>query len=267
MNIPELRPGEHYAGISRDPETGEWHHLVLLPATTEKDLTWQEAIDWATSVGGELPTRFEAALLYANLRDKLDTDHWHWTGTQHANEPAWAWDQTFGIGNQFYSRKGVHYRARAVRRVPCQVALDPAVSSDARALIAQERERAEKAEAEVARLKDEREGNTRQFRRLQDRLAQSEADASSLAAGQCIVTNGGLMGDDHGHLYCDMQRQRDELRGRIRVMADIMSSALDVMKTVEGDGSEEDEALMNIRAKMASAIDYVARRDYPKESK
>jgi len=149
----------------------------------------------------------------------------------------------------------------------CQVALDPAVSSDARALIAQERERAEKAEAEVARLKDEREGNTRQFRRLQDRLAQSEADASSLAAGQCIVTNGGLMGDDHGHLYCDMQRQRDELRGRIRVMADIMSSALDVMKTVEGDGSEEDEALMNIRAKMASAIDYVARRDYPKESK
>lgn len=123
--------------------------------------------------------------------------------------------------------------------------------------------RAEKAEAELARLKDEREGNTRQFRRLQDRLAQSEADASSLAAGQCIVTDGGLMGDDHGHLYCDMQRQRDELRGRIRTMADIMNSALDVMKTVEGDGSDEDEALMHIRARMASCIDYVLRRDYP----
>ena len=111
------------------------------------------------------------------------------------------------------------------------------------------------------RFKEEREGNTRQFRRLQHRLAQSEADNFSLAAGQCIVTNGGLMGDDHGHLYCDMQRQRDELRGRVRVMADIMNTALDVMKTVEGGGSDEDEALMHIRAKMASAIDSVRRAD------
>jgi len=122
-------------------------------------------------------------------------------------------------------------------------------------------ERAAQKEAELARFKEEREGNTRQFRRLQERLAQSEADASSLAAGQCIVTNGGLMGDDHGHLYCDMQRQRDEQRGRLRVMADIMNAALDVMKTVEGDGSDEDEALMHIRAKMASAIDSVRRAD------
>jgi hypothetical protein len=113
----------------------------------------------------------------------------------------------------------------------------------------------------LIRFKEEREGNTRQFQRLQHRLAQSEADNFSLAAGQCIVTNGGLMGDDHGHLYCDQQRQRDELLGKIRVMADIMNTALDVMKTVEGDGSDEDEALMHIRAKMASAIDSVRRAD------
>lgn len=60
MNLPTMNTGESYAGLSRDPETGEWHHLVMLPATPNKDLTWQEAIDWATSVGGELPTRKEA---------------------------------------------------------------------------------------------------------------------------------------------------------------------------------------------------------------
>lgn len=129
-------------------------------------------------------------------------------------------------------------------------------------------ERSQRAEAlaesyrdALNRFKEEREGNTRQFQRLQHRLAQSEADNSSLAVGQCIVSNGGLMGDEHGNLYCDMQRQRDEQRGRLRVMADIMNTALDVMKTVEGDGSDEDEALMHIRAKMASAIDSVRRAD------
>lgn len=118
MNLPTMNTGESYAGLSRDPKTGEWHHLVLLPATTNKDLTWQEAVEWAKSVGGELPTRFEAALLYANLRDKLDTDHWHWTGTQHAAEPAWAWTQYFYYGSQDYGPKVDHGRARAVRRVP-----------------------------------------------------------------------------------------------------------------------------------------------------
>lgn len=100
-----------------------------------------------------------------------------------------------------------------------------------------------------------------QFTALRSDLAAAREEAFTLAAGQCIVANGGLMGDDHGHLFCDMQRQRDELRGRVRVMADIMNTALDVIKTVEGDGSDEDEALMHIRAKMASAIDSVRRDD------
>jgi hypothetical protein len=113
-----LADGEVYAGLSRDHDTGAWHHLVLLPATTDKDLTWQEAIDWAKSAGGELPTRFESALLYANVRDKVDDDYWYWTATQHASEPSWAWGQYFYGGHQGYGPKGTHYRARAVRRVP-----------------------------------------------------------------------------------------------------------------------------------------------------
>lgn len=119
LTIPfPLADGEVYAGLSRNHDTGAWHHLVLLPATTDKILTWQEAIDWARSVGGELPTRDESALLYANVRDLLDQDHWYWTSTPHASEPSWAWYQGVYDGGQYDDRKDLHLRARAVRRVP-----------------------------------------------------------------------------------------------------------------------------------------------------
>lgn len=118
MNGIELNEGEHYAGLSRDHETGVWHHLVLLPGMPEKDLTWQEAIDWAKSVGGELPTRFESALLYANLRDQVYKNYWYWNATEVADVPAWAWLQNFLLGYQSYGHKDNHNRARAVRRVP-----------------------------------------------------------------------------------------------------------------------------------------------------
>lgn len=114
----DLADGEKYAGLSRDPDTGAWHHLVLLPTIPDKDLKWQEAIDWAKSVGGELPTRFESALLYANARDSIDTSDWYWTATQYAGYESYAWIQYFSYGAQDYDHKDDRYRARAVRRVP-----------------------------------------------------------------------------------------------------------------------------------------------------
>lgn len=113
----DLADGELYAGLSRDHDTGAWHHLVLLPQESP-DVNWQGAIDWAKSVGGELPTRFEAALLYANLRDKVDDNHWYWTATQYAGTDGYAWVQSFFNGTQYGNPKGTHDRARAVRRVP-----------------------------------------------------------------------------------------------------------------------------------------------------
>ena len=47
-----------------------------------------------------------------------------------------------------------------------------------------------------------------------ERALKAEADAFQMAAGQCCVKSGGLMADDHGHQYCDMERQRDELKKR-----------------------------------------------------
>lgn len=112
-----LADGESYAGISRDAETGAWHHLVLLAARSE-DHTWQGAIDWAKSVGGDLPSRMESALLYANLRDKMDQDYWHWTATPYAGDERDAWIQTFSNGSQYHNPKASYLRAVAVRRVP-----------------------------------------------------------------------------------------------------------------------------------------------------
>lgn len=113
-----LAEGEVYAGLSRDPDTGAWHHVVLLPALPDKDLGWQAAIDWARSVGGELPTRWESALLYANCRQTIDLDYWYWTSTPFAGDERAAWGQSFDYGNQSYGHKAYTGRPRAVRRVP-----------------------------------------------------------------------------------------------------------------------------------------------------
>lgn len=50
---------------------------ILLPDQSEK-LTWKKAMNWAKKLGAELPSRPVAALLFANLKDKL-TPAWHWT--------------------------------------------------------------------------------------------------------------------------------------------------------------------------------------------
>lgn len=109
--------GGIYAGISRGPDGEPDGHLVLLEARPDKDLNWADAVKWAESLGdgARLPTRFESALLYANLQDKLDTEKWHWTGTQYSDDNAVF--QYFSYGNQSNCSKSYEGRARAVRRI------------------------------------------------------------------------------------------------------------------------------------------------------
>ena len=59
--IPEvslaLASGEVYAGhlLGKDGEAG--HHVILLPGDVY--MPWKKAMEWASSVGGDLPTRKE----------------------------------------------------------------------------------------------------------------------------------------------------------------------------------------------------------------
>jgi len=103
-----------YAGLSRGEVGQPDMHLVLLPDEPTDKLNWQAAQDWARRIGGQLPTRDESALLYAHLRDKIDSSGWYWTSTQYS--AGYAWGQYFSHGGQHDSSKWDEARARAVRR-------------------------------------------------------------------------------------------------------------------------------------------------------
>ena len=112
---PPLNEGEIYIGLIGDAK-GEAYHLVLLPGDND-DATHQAQLDWAKSIGGDLPNRIEQSMLWANHRDQFKKD-WYWSNETHHDESAWAWYQYFYGGNQNYYTQSNELRARAVRRLP-----------------------------------------------------------------------------------------------------------------------------------------------------
>ena len=113
--VPALATGERYAGIALDATGKPTHHVVLLPEQPAERLSWDDAIAWAASIGAELPTRQEAALLFANAKDAFEPA-WHWTSEQYAGYASGAWGQNFDVGGQDNGVKGYKGRVRAVRR-------------------------------------------------------------------------------------------------------------------------------------------------------
>ena len=87
---------------------------ILLPDQSEK-LTWKKAMHWAAKLGAELPSRPVAALLFANLKDKL-TPAWHWTSDE--DGASYAWNCGFSLGLQGYGHKSYEGSVVAVRLIP-----------------------------------------------------------------------------------------------------------------------------------------------------
>jgi hypothetical protein len=114
ITIPTLNKGEHYAGITI-VEGKPTHHLVVLPGDLAK-ADWEKAKAWAAEQGGELPTRREQALLFANAPELFKPD-WYWSGAQHAAGSDCAWYQFFNYGYQNTTTISYELRARAVRRL------------------------------------------------------------------------------------------------------------------------------------------------------
>lgn len=108
-----LNQGEKYAGLILSSNGEPSYHLILLPGQAE-DMNWQDAIDWASSIQGHLPTRQEQSLLFANLKGEFEPA-WYWSSEQYSD--AVAWDQNFYYGSQLNSSKSAEGRARAVRRI------------------------------------------------------------------------------------------------------------------------------------------------------
>jgi len=112
-----LVDGELYAGLILNEDGTPGHHLVLLPGDHE-DTEWNAAVEWAKSINGELPTRREQSLLFANCKQHFEED-WYWSGELYASDASFAWCQYFSYGYQSYGVP-INYqcRARAVRRLP-----------------------------------------------------------------------------------------------------------------------------------------------------
>ena len=110
---PVLNEGEIYAGAIINPD-GTGHHAILLPGDND-DASWDKQMEWAASIGGDLPDRVEQALMYKNLPDQFEKE-WYWSNTQHASYSDYACYQSFNGGSQYFTHKDGELRARAVRR-------------------------------------------------------------------------------------------------------------------------------------------------------
>ena len=115
ITIPQLAEGEIYVGAIGDA-AGNLQHIILLPGDND-EATFEAQLEWAKSIGGDLPNRIEQAMLWANHRDQFKRD-WYWSNETHHTESGWAWCQYFLSGYQDYGREGYELRARAVRRLP-----------------------------------------------------------------------------------------------------------------------------------------------------
>ena len=116
--FPTLNQGEKFIGVIISADGSKRHALILLPGE-KTDIKWAEAMNWAKSLGGELPDRCESALLFATMKDEFSPE-WYWTREQHATDSGYAWGQTFYYGSQYISHKSYEGRARAVRRLAIQ---------------------------------------------------------------------------------------------------------------------------------------------------
>ncbi|XHO65284.1 hypothetical protein BCC1697_001695 [Burkholderia gladioli] len=92
-------------------------HTILLPGDSD-DASWQAQMDWAKSIGGDLPTRAELVIAYEQHRDQFqDEAYWSNTPDTDPGYSGWAWFQDFDDGYQISYHQRYEFRARAVRRL------------------------------------------------------------------------------------------------------------------------------------------------------
>ena len=116
IQLPTLADGEIYLGGFVD-QNGDVTHTILLPGDNDRG-TWQQQMDWAKSIGGDLMTRAELVIAYEQHRYLFKkTAYWSNQPDTDPGYSGWAWYQRFLSGSQSTYRQGSELRARAVRRL------------------------------------------------------------------------------------------------------------------------------------------------------
>lgn len=116
-NLPALGAplaGGIFVGVITQPD-GTHAAVALLPDQAE-DVTWQAATEWAEKLGGQLPTRPMAAMVFANTQERPQRG-WHWTCETYKDDASYAWGCTFGYGGQYGYLKSNEGSAVAVRLI------------------------------------------------------------------------------------------------------------------------------------------------------
>jgi len=126
-NLPKIGSefsGGIYAGVTTS-FSGRPYALVLLPDKAGSCVNWKTAGEWARSIGGDLPTRLDAALLFANL-DKHLASSWVFIsdGDEHPGNTDWGRVFNDGWYSKYRNRSG--FGAYAVRRIPLEVSISEA---------------------------------------------------------------------------------------------------------------------------------------------
>ena len=109
-----------------DPERFDWDNAPIitnidgieyrLGPESPNRLTWDEAMDWCKSVGGELPSREVLLMCYINETIKANfKPDYYWLSTEFFTHGAWL--QGFNGGNQGYAYKVSTAYVRAVRGI------------------------------------------------------------------------------------------------------------------------------------------------------
>lgn len=115
-DLPNLRTplaGGTFAGITTTAD-GQHVAVVLLPVQAG-EMSWDLAQKWAKAVGGVVPTRPVAAMLFSNCGTHLVQD-WHWTSDVHNKHYAWWCD--FYDGEQKQVSRDESGECVAIRLIP-----------------------------------------------------------------------------------------------------------------------------------------------------
>jgi hypothetical protein len=89
---------------------------ILGPEADEEELDWDAAIEWCTSVGGELPPREVLLMCYMNEDIKKEfAATYYWSSAEFTVTIAGT--QNFSNGTQYNHYKSIAYYVRAVRRL------------------------------------------------------------------------------------------------------------------------------------------------------
>ena len=109
--------GGVYAGISRGDDDQPDGHIILLNDKPSNKLNWNQASSWAELLGdgARLPSKAEAALIFANLPNQFTSSDCYWTCQQ--VQVGQAWVQYFSVGYQDTYDQTSEHEATAIRRI------------------------------------------------------------------------------------------------------------------------------------------------------